>query len=277
MSTLELADDLQFILELVQHASILAMDIYQRDFSVDFKSADDPVTEADRRVNEHLCTAIRDRFPHDLVIGEESGFDGEIPESGRIWFVDPVDGTSDFVKKNGEWSIMVGLVVDGVPIMGAVLQPATDELFYASQGAGAWLRDATGIRCLHVVNPSRPQDAIVVGSRSHPDPRIEAVKQAVGLEFEYTHGSVGCKLGHIASQRAHVYFNFSGRCHMWDTAGPEIILEEAGGMLVDLHGQRIRYTGGSTLVTQPFVATVPSLLQPLRDYFDLRPDLQEER
>lgn len=275
MTTIELEEQLQFTLELVQHASILAMDIYQRDFSVDFKSANDPVTEADRRVNEHLCAALRERFPHDLVIGEESGFDGEIPESGRIWFVDPIDGTSDFVKKNGEWSIMVGLVVDGVPTIGAVLQPATDELFYASRGAGAWLRDATGTRRLQVAEPPQPKDAIVVGSRSHPDARIEAVKEAVGLEFEYAHGSVGCKLGHIASQRAHVYFNFSGRCHMWDTAGPEVLLYEAGGLLVDLRGERIRYTGASTLVTQPFVATVPSLLAPLRNYFDLRPDLQE--
>ncbi len=270
------SSELQTVIELVDKSSLVALDVYRRDFNVDYKSERDPVTEADRRVNELLCAGLRERFPDDRIIGEESGFTGSIEPAGRAWFVDPVDGTKDFIKKNGEWSIMVGLVCDGVPTLGVVFQAATGDMYYAAAGQGCWIRTGTSLRQLRVEDVEDPADAMVVGSRSHPDPHVASVMRAIGLTREYAHGSIGCKLAQIADQRAHAYFNFSGRCHMWDTAGPEAILREAGGILCDTNGDSIRYYGPSTLVRQPFVASTPALHRQMMPYLKSRPELQEK-
>jgi 3'(2'), 5'-bisphosphate nucleotidase len=271
-----ISSELQTVIDLVDKSSVVALEVYRRDFGVDYKSERDPVTEADRRVNELLCNGLQQLFPDDRIIGEESGFTGSIAAAGRAWFVDPVDGTKDFIKKNGEWSIMVGLVCDGLPVLGVVFQAATGDMYYAAAGQGCWIRTGTSLRQLRVEDVEDPSDAVVVGSRSHPDPHVASVMAAMGLSREYAHGSIGCKLAQIADRRAHAYFNFSGRCHMWDTAGPEAILREAGGVLCDVNGDSIRYYGDSTLVKQPFVATVPAIQKRLLPYFKGRPELQEK-
>ncbi len=240
-------------LELAARAADIALEVYAREFTADEKADRSPVTEADRRINEFLVDALLEAFPGDRVIGEESEFDGTI-DAHRVWFVDPIDGTKDFIKKNGEWSVMIGLAIDGVASLGVVTEPTRERSFWAIAGEGAWLRTAEGDRRVHVNTTSDAAAATVVGSRSHPDPRIERVVARLGVGNSYPHGSVGCKLAHIAEGRADMYFNFSGKCSMWDTCGPEVIIREAGGDLVGFDGARIHYGGASTGVEQPFVA-----------------------
>lgn len=239
---------------LADEAAEIALSIYGRDFGVEHKSNDDPVTEADKRVNAMIVSRVQAAFPNDLVIGEESEFGESVPV-GRVWFIDPVDGTSDFVKKNGEWSIMIGLVVDGVARVGVVHEPALGAVYWAAEGQGCWRRRGDRIERVFVSSASDDASCTVVLSRSHPDPKTEKVIADLGTERRFLHGSVGCKVGRIIDQQADVYFNFSGACHMWDVAGPDVILREAGGALTDVWGAPIAYTGASTRVKAPFVAT----------------------
>ncbi len=268
--------ELETTLGLMDHAGRVALEVHNREFTVEQKKNRDPVTEADKALNTYLVGALRDAFPNDLVVGEESGHTTGV-DAERAWFVDPIDGTSDFIKKNGEWSIMVGLVVEGKAKLGVVSQPVTGDLYWAVAGGGAWHRMGNSKRQLRVSDEADPGLATVVNSRSHPDPRIQAVLTRLGITRQYEHGSVGCKLAQISEKRADLYFNFSGKCHMWDTCGPEVIIREAGGVLVDFDGQPIAYRGDTTRVTMPFVATTqrlaPRVLETLRAMRDqLGPD-----
>ena len=268
--------ELETTLGLMDHAGRVALEVHNREFTVEQKKNRDPVTEADKALNTYLVGALRDAFPNDLVVGEESGHTAGV-DAERAWFVDPIDGTSDFIKKNGEWSIMVGLVVDGRAKLGVVAQPVTGDLYWAVAGGGAWHRMGISKRQLRVSDEADTALATVVNSRSHPDPRIQAVLERLGITRQYEHGSVGCKLAQISEKRADLYFNFSGKCHMWDTCGPEVIIREAGGVLVDFDGQPIAYRGDTTRVTMPFVATTqrlaPRVLDTLRAMRDqLGPD-----
>lgn len=240
-------------LHLAAVASTIALEVYGREFSAEEKADRSPVTEADKRINEYLVGKLREAFPNDRVIGEESDHGGSV-DGHRVWFVDPIDGTKDFIKKNGEWSVMIGLAIDGVASLGVVVEPTRERSFWAAAGEGAWLRTGDGDTRLRVNDAGDPALATVVNSRSHPDARIAKVVERLEVANEYRHGSVGCKLAQIAEGRADMYFNFSGRCSMWDTCGPEVIIREAGGDLVGFDGSRIHYGGASTDVTQPFVA-----------------------
>jgi 3'(2'), 5'-bisphosphate nucleotidase len=244
---------------LARQAGALALEVYARDFSAQQKADRSPVTEADRRVNAFLCAELARSFPGDLVVGEESGFGGKVPERGRAWFIDPVDGTKDFILKNDEWSIMIGLVIDGEAVVGVVYEPAPDRLYFASRGEGAFREAGGETVTLERAAHKRVEDAVVINSRNHPDPRIERVVERLGITRQTTHGSVGCKLARIAEGAADIYFNFSGKCGMWDTCAPEVIIREAGGDLVDFSGNPLRYCGDNTDVDVPFYASTAAV------------------
>jgi len=244
---------------LAERAGELAMTIYRREFSVEEKANRSPVTEADQVVNAFLVDAISSTYPGDLVVGEESAPVRDLA-SERAWFIDPVDGTKDFILKNDEWSIMLGLVIEGRAVLGVVYQPTIGKMYVATSGGGAFERSGGTSRTLRVSTGDATKDATVVLSRNHPDPHTKAMLAALNITRSYQHGSVGCKLAQIAEQRADLYFNFSGKCHMWDTCGPEVLLREAGGALVALDGSPIQYVGTTTQVQRPFVATTQALL-----------------
>ncbi len=252
------ARELSVAIELVERAAPVAMAIYGREFTVEEKQNRDPVTEADRKVNTLLVEGLRAAFPDDLVIGEESGHEGAVG-AHRAWFVDPIDGTSDFIRKNGEWSVMVGLVVDGVARVGVVDEPALGATYWAADGEGCFRRRGGVTERVCVRDDADPAQATVVLSRSHPDPDTEAVLAALGVTRRFQHGSVGCKVARIIDGSADLYFNFSGACHMWDVAGPDAILREAGGALVTLGGGGVPYAGATTRVELPFVACTSAL------------------
>ena len=216
-------------------------------------------------MNAYLCEAIGEAFPDDLVVGEESSFGGRVPAEGRAWFIDPIDGTKDFILKNGEWSIMIGLSLDGEAVAGVVYEPAFERLYLASRGGGAWRVDDGARVRLQRADAKPITEAVVVGSRNHPDARITKVMQRLGITREFVHGSVGCKLARIAEGQADAYFNVSGRCHMWDTCAAEVIIREAGGDLVDFAGAPIRYSGPTTRVGSPFYACTNAVREPISE------------
>jgi 3'(2'), 5'-bisphosphate nucleotidase len=213
---------------------------------VDRKAGDEPVTRADREASELIVAGLSRAFPDDIIISEEAADDRRRLEPGhRVWFIDPLDGTKDFIRGLPGFAVMIGLCVGARPRAGVVYQPVNDRLFWAAEGHGAWLvaegGEGTADRRLHVAPTTDVASARLVASASHRTGKIDQVKSALGIADEIQIGSVGLKLGLIALAERDLYVNPSSKSKTWDTAAPEIILHEAGGRISDVWGAPLRY------------------------------------
>jgi len=231
---------------IARRAGAILMEVYATDFSVAYKVEADPVTEADTRANAYIVGALRNAFPNDGIVAEENEDNRDSLESGRCWYVDPLDGTREFVARNGEFSVMLGLAIDGASKLGVVYQPGTDKLYYGVVGADAVLEQRGERRRLKVSEVSEPSQLKLVVSRSHRNSAVAEVVAELGIRQETASGSVGLKAGLIAEQQADVYVHISDRSSMWDACGPEAILKAAGGRFTDLEGNPCHY-GGSDM------------------------------
>ena len=129
-----------------------------------YKSDRSPVTEADRSANQHIVTRVRAMFPDDGVLSEESKDDLVRLEKERVWIIDPLDGTKEFIARNGEFSIMIGLAVRGEAVMGVIMQPETGLLYAGAQGLGAYLEEGGERIPLQVSETDRTNQMILVSS-----------------------------------------------------------------------------------------------------------------
>lgn len=209
------------------------------------KGADDPVTEADHASNRRILERLRRVFPADPVVSEESPAPPDASAEGRLWLVDPLDGTKEFIAANGEFSVMVGFAVDGAAVAGVVYQPDPDLLYLGVADRGAWLVEgprgaAARARRLRIEGPAgRPLR--LVRSRSHPDPRITALEESLGGAAAVHRGSVGIKCTLIALGGADLYVHPVPHLKEWDTCAPEAILRGAGGRVTDCRGRALTY------------------------------------
>ncbi len=211
------------------------------ELGVELKQGDEPVTIADRLASEMIVAGLRKAFPGDPLISEELTPEAGALGSERLWLIDPIDGTKDFITGNDGWSVMIGLCIDGRPLLGVVHMPAQDRTYWASP-AGAFVRVGTTVRPLQVSNVDKAVDAKLVASRSHRSEFVDKVKTELGITDELNIASVGAKLGLIATGARDLYVNPATKTKAWDTCGPEAILVRAGGMLTDLLGRPIDYT-----------------------------------
>ncbi len=235
--------ELQEASRLARAAGAVLLKIYATPFAVSYKGPNDPVTEADKQANELIVMGLRASFPGDGVVAEESADNSDALRKGRIWYVDPLDGTSDFVKKNGEFSVMIGLAVDGEARAGVVYHPTADRLFAGVSDREAWVEEPGSRRPLGVSKETDPARLRLVVSRSHRHKRIDELKTRLGVGHEVSHGSVGLKTGLIATQQADLYVDLSEFTKAWDSCGPEAILRGAGGRMTDLAGRALSYGG----------------------------------
>ena len=242
-----LPPELAVVLPLVREAGALALRYFlawhggsaAQALAVELKDEDEPVTAADRAVSELCVSRLRAAFPDDAVVSEELPDDGARHHAARTWLVDPIDGTKDFIAGRPGFAVMIGLLVAGRPVLGAVYQPAADRLFYAWLGAGATLVLADGPPQRMRVSATRELAAArMVSSAANPELRARA-----GIRDDQQIGSVGIKLSLVAAGERDLYVNPAGKCKLWDTAAPSIILTEAGGRLTDLRGEPLSYTG----------------------------------
>jgi 3'(2'), 5'-bisphosphate nucleotidase len=233
--------ELSELRSLLRAAGGLIMDVYGTDFGVELKTKSDPVTEADKRANEYLVERLRALFPGDGIVAEETADQSEALNAKRCWFIDPLDGTKEFIARNGEFSVMVGLAVDGRAQVGAVFQPVTDKLYLGAVGGGATLEQHGVTRALSVSDVADPSALKLVVSRSHRDKSLDGLVQALGITSETPSGSVGLKVGHIAERNADLYVHVSNKSSRRDACGPEAILKAAGGVFTDLSGQAFDY------------------------------------
>jgi 3'(2'), 5'-bisphosphate nucleotidase len=205
-----------------------------------------PVTAADRDADSLLSHGIASAFPDDGLLTEEGSLCRD-PRSGRRWFVDPIDGTREFISKRTDFAVMIGLCVDGSPHLGVVLQPATGELAWGVVGQGAWLEDSTRQRQPLIVSPHNtlPQ-ARVVRSFSHPSAAVDAFCLRTGAVAGAAMGSFGLKCVEVAKGNADLYLNLSSKTALWDSAGPAAIVLSAGGQVTTPEGDLVDYRDAPT-------------------------------
>jgi 3'(2'), 5'-bisphosphate nucleotidase len=237
------AIEVQAALEAAKRAGRKLKEMYI-DFRAIPNAPADISTEADRSSQEIILSYLRQQFPGDAFCAEEEtpALTG-VPRLGpRLWIVDPIDGTRGFARKNGEFSVMIGFVEQGRPVVGVVLEPAKDRVTYASLGDGCWRRDgeAEPVRC-HVTTTADLSAATLTQSHSRdpnkPSREVVALHPARVIETY----SAGIKLAQVARGEADVYLNTYENFHDWDIAAGHILVTEAGGKVSGLKGQELRY------------------------------------
>ena len=206
----------------------------------------EPVTAADKAASKIIVEGLKSVFPGDFILSEE---EIDAPEKRtthtRVWIIDPIDGTWGFIKKDGDFAVQIGLAEDGEPVLGVVFLPFYDTLYYATKGNGAFvLRGDEGPFRLHVSDNTDFSEIYLAVSRNHRSPKISRILEELGLKDEVQRGSVGLKIGLIAERVCDIYIHLSPRTKFWDTCGPQAFLEESGGVLTDLFGERFRYDIG---------------------------------
>jgi len=231
--------------ELARRAGALILGYFDTGLTVETKLGNEPVTRADREASELIVTGLTAAFPTDIIISEEAPDDARRIDTGRrVWFVDPLDGTRDFIRGRHGFAVMIGLCEGGRPVAGVVYQPHGDRLYRAAPESGTVLVDDRGTRALHCSDVTDVEKIRLVASRSHRTPEIDRVKAALGIDDEMNIGSVGLKLGLIALGERDLYVNPSSKSSAWDTCAPEALLVHAGGRLTDLAGKPLRYDSG---------------------------------
>jgi 3'(2'), 5'-bisphosphate nucleotidase len=200
------------------------------------------VTAADREANDLIVRRLAAEFPDDGILAEESVDTDERLKKERVWLIDPMDGTKNFVQRDGDFAVQIGLAVGGEPFLGVVYQPVRDVLYRAVRGQGSWReRDGKQAERMQVSEKTDPAEMVLASSRSHRSPRMERVVKSFGFKSETRRGSVGVKVGLIAEREADLYLHLSPGTKQWDTCAPEIVLTEAGGRLSDLFGKPLLY------------------------------------
>ncbi len=235
-----------------RQASTAILDVYATDFDVDYKDRREPVTHADRLANRLLCEFIGREFPNDAIVAEESApADSEsllaLTSQERVWFIDPIDGTKEFIARNGEFSVMIGLCLRGRPMLGVVMRPSTGQLWLGIVGRGAWVHDGDGaVRELHVSETSAMSEATVVLSRSHRSNTLSRVIEKLGAGRQVPYGSIGLKAALIAERQADLYINLyaPGGAKLWDGCAPEALVCAAGGRVTTTEGLPSVYVQG---------------------------------
>ena len=231
---------LQAVIDITRRAGDLILQVYATDFAVRGKTDASPVTEADERAEALIVPALQMLAPEVPVVAEEAVAGGATPEIGDwFWLVDPLDGTKEFISRNGEFTVNIALVHQGAPVLGVVLAPALGRLFAGVAGQGAFVEDGTGrrpIRCRAVPDAG----LTVVASRSHGDAAALDAFLAGRTVASLVNAGSSLKLCLVAAGEADLYPRL-GRTMEWDIAAGHAVLAAAGGQVQTLQGQPLRY------------------------------------
>jgi len=237
---MELARLLPAIVALAERAGALILEHYREGVAVRAKADASPVTVADEAAEALILEGLAELTPEIPVVAEETVAAGHVPElgDGRFWLVDPLDGTKEFLSRNGEFTVNIALIEGQEPVLGVVFAPALGKVWWGARGAGAVLRDAAGER--PIAARPRPQSGIVaIASRSHSDPQTEAFLDEMGVAERISAGS-SLKFCLVAEGRADVYPRF-GPTMEWDTAAGHAVLAVAGGQVTTRDGAPFTY------------------------------------
>ena len=240
--------------EIAKRAGAEIMKIYETDFAVDAKDDASPVTEADRVAEALITDALKSEITSDFpIIAEEAFAAGIVPDisgAAAFWLVDGLDGTKEFVKRNGEFTVNIALIETGRPVIGIVHAPAVNATYWGSS-YGTFAETDGGAARQVACRPKPSAGLVAAVSRSHRGDEADAFLTEHGVEKEITAGS-SLKFGLVAVGRCDVYPRL-GRTMEWDIAAGHAVVRFAGGRVVDLEGAEITY-GKPGFENPPFVA-----------------------
>jgi 3'(2'), 5'-bisphosphate nucleotidase len=256
-----LTDDLAFLGDLARRAGSAILEVYAGEFAVEEKPDHSPLTVADTRSHTIIVEALQGRFPHIPVLSEEGK---DVPFAARrswslFWLVDPLDGTKEFVKRNGEFTVNIALVEGDQPVLGLIYIPVTDRLYVADTRQGCWEIAEDRERTLRIEEPAAGRPVRVVTSRSHPSPDLSRMLALLPHPQTIVKGSAA-KFCAVAAGEADFYPRL-GPTWEWDTAAGQAIVTAAGGVMLDPQGSVFRYNK-TELVNGPF------FVAPSRDWLD---------
>ncbi|TAN03437.1 MAG: 3'(2'),5'-bisphosphate nucleotidase [Rhodanobacteraceae bacterium] len=239
---------------LARRAGAAILEIYAGSFAVEHKADSSPLTAADMASHRLIVAGLQALTPDIPVLSEESkDIDWNTRRVwDRYWLVDPLDGTREFVKRNGEFTVNIALIEQRAPVLGVVLVPVTGELYFGVAGEGAFLETAPGALPQPIATRAAGKVPVVAGSRSHGNERQAAMLANLGGHRLVAVGS-SIKFCMVARGDADLYLRL-GPTSEWDTAAAQCVLEQAGGAVLDLQGQPLRYNTKDSLLNPEFLA-----------------------
>ena len=229
---------LETIIDAITKAGDKILEIYESDFQVEKKDDNSPITKADLESNKIIKESLlQTGIP---ILSEEDADDKSRTDSDKVWIVDPLDGTQDFVNKTGEFTVMVGLVENHVPVMGLVYWPTEKKLFFAEKGLGAFCHDSEGWAKISVRGVEEITEPLALVSRHHLSDKEKKMLDHLKIKNIASIGS-SLKVMEIASGRADIYLTSTNKMKQWDTAASHCIISEAGGKMTDISGNDLIY------------------------------------
>ncbi len=247
------ADLQEAVIAIAREAAAAILDVYENAFDVEHKADASPLTAADLAAHRIIVDGLERLTPDWPILSEEAA---DIPWETRrhwlrYWLVDPLDGTREFVKRNGEFTVNIALIDHGIPVFGVVLAPVGGGLWHATRGQEAYRRDGETNVLLRTRAPATGT-LRVAASRSHRDARTDALLARIGDAETVGLGS-SLKFCRIAEGALDVYPRF-GPTSEWDTAAAQCVLEAAGGVVTAPDGRPFRYNQRPTLLNGDFIA-----------------------
>jgi 3'(2'), 5'-bisphosphate nucleotidase len=223
-------------------AVALVISLKGRPLEVQHKAGGEPVSLADIQSSELIVSRLGELFPEDAILSEELPDDGARFENPRVWMIDPIDGTRDFLRGESGYVVMVGLCLEGRPVMGVVAQPDTGSMWLGIVGTGAWKERNGGPRqALAVSNVEEAHRIRLVSSKSHRSDYYRRFCESLGIRDDLSLGSVGLKVSTIAEGTRDLYVYPGSQTKIWDSCAPEAILTAAGGKVTDSDGAPLSY------------------------------------
>jgi 3'(2'), 5'-bisphosphate nucleotidase len=259
MTILPISSNIQYLNDVID-TIILAgekvREIYESDFQVDTKDDNSPITKADLESNKIIKSYLeKTGLP---VLSEEDTDDKSRLNSKNVWIIDPLDGTTDFVNRTGEFTIMIGLVEDHVPVMGLVYWPTKKRLYFAEKGFGAFSYESGKWSKITVRENNDLKNCVALVSRHHLSDKEKKILERLTITQTTSIGS-SLKVMEISSGTADVYLTTTNKMKQWDTCASHCIISEAGGKMTDVAGNDIVYNTdvvnhqNGLLVTNGFV------------------------
>jgi 3'(2'),5'-bisphosphate nucleotidase len=239
------------VIDIIRKAGERVLEIYNSDFETEYKDDKSPLTLADLESEIILVEGLK-KFNFGIVT-EESKFSGN---KEKFWVIDPLDGTKDFIQKTDEFSIMVALVENNIPILGFVYAPALDKLYYAEKGKGSFLIEKGIEKKLNVNSINETKKLKMVISRNHFRQEDKDIALKLGVTDFISKGSVGVKYGFIAEGKADLCIYTTNFLGIWDSAAPHIILKEANGLIFDIFGNEPKYFCDKLKMDNGFIGSV---------------------
>lgn len=230
--------ELDVAIEAAVKAGDVILEYYDGSYEKLTKSDDSPITDADLKSNE-IIKEILSKTNHD-ILSEEDNDDQSRLMKETIWIVDPLDGTSDFIDKTGEFTVMIALVKNKKPILGVIGWPTEKTVFAAQNGKGAFRYSNNKWEKIHVTGITELSECRAVGSRHHLSDTEKMFIKKLGI-IDFTSIGSSLKVGKISSGEAEAYITTTNKMKEWDSAASYCIINEAGGKMTDMQGNDISY------------------------------------